>query len=400
MNDERRRLKDERRTRRSFWIFLIFAIFMFFSCDTILQDILGVDEKFELPPVPQDTTSYSERFIQINPAWDGEFFGFSLDSVQDIHIGMDQLIYIADTGNDRILMLDKAGNLQGERHFDNPLALSQDSRLNLLVANGTNTIFRIRLAEVNHVFADAPIDTIDENWFYGWGESFIEDYFAPAKFVGVAAFGDEHFYATDAFGNLVWRFCNECKTINDSIVYPTFGAILYEGSGLGTTQNPMAMTSFFVPGDDPSETIQNSGCLFTQNGDEILLQGIQPVENGAGYQSVLPADMSMDYVSLFSESEIDNQLKDVTVDRYGNIYVADATGNKIWVFDKDGNQKESETSSDSHIQYLSFGDENLFDSPAGITYNSGLGENILYVADTGNNRILRFKLTSDFDNWD
>jgi len=398
------------------YFLLILTMFGMLACDTILQDILGVDEKFELPNVPQDTTNYSERFIQINPVWDSEFFGLTPDSIQDIHIGMDQLIYIADTGNDRILMLDKAGNIQGEKYIEHPLALSQDSRLNLLVANGTNTIFRIRLAEVNHVFADAPIDTIDESWFVG-----LNPYLEDAQFVHVAAFGEEHFYTTDMAGNLVWQFCHKCKTviaendttylvitdndttfvdttIIDTMIYPTFGPIIFEGSGLGTTQNPMAITSFFVPGDDPSETIQNRGCLFTQDGDEILLQGVEPVENDAGYQSVLPKDMSMDYVSLFNKN--DNFLADVTVDRYGNIYVADAKMNKIWVLNQEGNQKESATSSDSHLQYLSFGDSTLFDSPSGITYNSGLGDNVLYVADTGNNRILRFKLTSDFDNWD
>ena len=82
------------------------------------------------------------------------------------------------------------------------------------------------------------------------------------------------------------------------------------------------------------------------------------------------------------------------------VRIVDSKQNKVWVFDQDGNHKESESSTDSHKLFLSFGDESLFNSPQGITYNSGYGENILYVADTGNNRILRFKLTSDFDSYE
>ena len=66
------------------------------------------------------------------------------------------------------------------------------------------------------------------------------------------------------------------------------------------------------------------------------------------------------------------------------IYVADSTNDSISVFDDDGNFKfsfDDDASSDK------------FDKPSGMVIDDS--ENILYVADTGNNKIRMFELTDD-----
>ncbi|MCK4386124.1 MAG: hypothetical protein KAW52_07665, partial [candidate division Zixibacteria bacterium] len=77
------------------------------------------------------------------------------------------------------------------------------------------------------------------------------------------------------------------------------------------------------------------------------------------------------------------QAEDVAVDEYGNIFVVDSERNSVLKFSRNG------------VKVLSFGTqgtgEKQFQNPKGIAY----ANKIVYVADTGNNRILRFTLSTD-----
>lgn len=78
-----------------------------------------------------------------------------------MHVGAEPLIYVADTENDRIVMLDPVGNVLGvSGRIRRPAAITQDDQLDLLVVNNTNRVYRINLLEANHVIGNARIDTI------------------------------------------------------------------------------------------------------------------------------------------------------------------------------------------------------------------------------------------------
>jgi len=76
--------------------------------------------------------------------------------------------------------------------------------------------------------------------------------------------------------------------------------------------------------------------------------------------------------------------EDVAVDEYENIFVVDSRRNQVHKFSPNG------------VRILCFGKEGTgeeeFKNPKGIAY----ANKIVYVADTGNNRILRFVLSTDF----
>ena len=67
------------------------------------------------------------------------------------------------------------------------------------------------------------------------------------------------------------------------------------------------------------------------------------------------------------------------VDNSGNIYIADAGKDSVFKFSSFGEELQS------------FGGPELFNSPSGIAFF----DRTLYVADSGNNRILRFILSTD-----
>ena len=67
------------------------------------------------------------------------------------------------------------------------------------------------------------------------------------------------------------------------------------------------------------------------------------------------------------------------IDNFGNIYIADAGKDSVYKFNTFGDELES------------FGGPDIFNQPHGVAHFN----NTLYVADTGNNRILRFSLSTD-----
>jgi sugar lactone lactonase YvrE len=67
------------------------------------------------------------------------------------------------------------------------------------------------------------------------------------------------------------------------------------------------------------------------------------------------------------------------VDNSGNIYIADAGKDSVYKFSVFGEELQS------------FGGPTVFNSPSGVAFF----DKTLYVSDTGNNRILRFTLSTD-----
>jgi DNA-binding beta-propeller fold protein YncE len=71
----------------------------------------------------------------------------------------------------------------------------------------------------------------------------------------------------------------------------------------------------------------------------------------------------------------------VTLDDANNIFVADAEKDSVYKFNTFGDEMES------------FGGADVFSSPNGVAYH----DRTLYVLDGGNNRILRFILSTEID---
>ncbi len=100
---------------------LIFLIALQISCTN----------KFNMPNENIQKGQYQNisdtLYIQQHPVWNG------FNKPEDIIVGREPFIYIADTGNDRIVMMNVAGQILGSIHIKHPTSLAQDYRLNLLV---------------------------------------------------------------------------------------------------------------------------------------------------------------------------------------------------------------------------------------------------------------------------
>ncbi|MFQ5604829.1 MAG: NHL repeat-containing protein [bacterium] len=340
---------------------------------------IGCGNKIDLPTPPNQPSTTQEQFLPFN--WGAEALQIDLNAPEDIFTGLDRLLYVADTGNDRVIMLDKSGRVQGiSQPLESPLAIGQDSHLNLLIVNGSRYVFRIDLVAQNHLISQAPIDTV------ATGAS-------SASFTAVAAFGAKgEFYVTDSSSNRIFKFDH-----NDGTLKPT----IFPGTGVGTANVPTGITSFLIPTGNLSTIINEEGFVFTQIGEVFKLQWLRGGNVLPPFTPVISPSDNVDFFNHFKDDSRDGILdylpEDVAVDNSQRIYVIDSKADSVFVFNRNGEFLRDR----NEISILSFGGtgdgDRQFRNPRGIAYLDVDDDQVLYVADTGNNRIVRFKLSSDFD---
>ena len=324
-------------------------------------------DKMPMPSAPENAglAAVSDTFyVQISPVW-GKETGYDFSAPSDVLLGREPLVYVADTGNDRVVMLDLAGNVLGQSQpVAHPLALAQDSKLRLVIANGTNRLFRIDLYAVHHDIAAAPVDTL-----------FWDIDHPHRQFTAVAAFlvrkrgRSTIFYRATATGsarndNAIFAFGENGEYLGPANLEPN-------GTGIFAAASPSGITAV----EDWSEDF-----IFTQVGNNSFkVQWITTNPEIGLTPKLNPADGPRD---IFAINKFDKP-EDVTVDREKNIYVIDAGLNRLLKFTAAGREMHS---------FGEFGSgERQFNHPQGVAFF----DRTVYVADTGNNRIVRFKLSTD-----
>jgi len=320
-------------------------------------------------------------FVQLNPVWEG------FNKPQDIMVGREPFIYVADTENDRVVMLNLAGQILGTRSIKQPVALAQDHRLNLIVVaqfdtsvgGGTQTfsaVFKLDLVSVQHQIEIAPITRLLPR---------AEDLNRPEiEYTGACVFANNIFYVArkgpnnSGFGE---------PDIDNSILIFIPKRIFRDGAEGDTLIGRVPNIDPLGQGPVSAFEISSLTSFNNQSIDIIitLTGGTSFKANWLHFQ-ITPIDQR--YVSNFSPASgldliIPNrfgQPEGGAMDPSGNIYIADAGKDSIYKFNTFGDELES------------FGGPDIFSQPHGVAFF----DKTLYVADTGNNRILRFRLSSDF----
>jgi DNA-binding beta-propeller fold protein YncE len=331
-----------------------------FWCLLVAVFLSACGEKFPLPS--QEVTTNREivtdtLYVQQAPVW-GAAQGYGFRGPADVHVGAEPLVYVADTENDRIVMLDPVGNVLGSSsRIPHPVAITQDNQLDLLVVNNTNRVYRINLVEANHVIGSARIDTIltieqrdNPNW----------------RFTAIASYLGRSYYVTRAgketADNAIVQF-NE----RDELVGPL--PLIPGGTGFFSVTEPSGIVSVRRGSVD---------FIFTQIGHSF--QRAQWITTDAyGFTPKIEQGKAFYTPGKFTAPE------DVALDDAGDIYVIDAGSDSLYKFNPAGDEFRSQ----------SFGgrgnSERQFNQPSGVAWFN----KVLYVADTGNNRIVRFKLNTD-----
>ena len=101
--------------------------------------LIGCQEThFPIDSLPQGSVNSrigDTVYVLQNPVWTG------FNHPQGIIVGNEPFIYVADTDNDRIVMLDLIGRVIGySQKINHPVALTEDKRLQLIVCAQFDTL--------------------------------------------------------------------------------------------------------------------------------------------------------------------------------------------------------------------------------------------------------------------
>lgn len=347
--------------------YLISAILLF-------SILYGCGEKFDISVFNSENNpgniAGDTIYVKLNPDWTG------FNNPQDIIIGKEPLIYVADTDNDQIVMLNLDGKRLGSKSIKHPIAIAQDYKLNLIVCSQFDTlgqtfgaVYKIDLVASNHHLETAPIKRLLPR---------TTDLNTPLrKYTGVCTFYDNSFYVARTGPN------------NSSIFDPDNSILIFkpkENNGgdslIGRVANISPTSSGLVSANQISSLTstkkRNIDILITLTGNNNFK---------AQWWNYVISSIDERYRSAFSPSDnvkfaqpnFFSRPEGATFDASGNIYVADADKDSVYKFNPFGELE------------ISFGGHDVFKQPYAVAHF----DKILYVADAGNNRILRFTLSTD-----
>jgi sugar lactone lactonase YvrE len=350
----------------------------------------GCGERIKLPTnIPRSSAGTSDTtYVPLTPVWT-QAGGISFDGPQDVHVGFDGHIYIADTGNDRVVKLDQAGNYVAQYEgTKQPNSVSQD-RLFRLVATGGNRIYLKPEDEERFDSLYAGADIYDSVMVVR-PDTIIDTVIVPPDSMVIdtitGLFDTTYIVDTVATsykaiapdprplqGYGLYFVCDSTRNRIDQFILLEsgelyrLGAAIPSGFDLSTTRGPTGLFTYLWR--------DKFRFLFCQS---LYYYSVQLLD-GDSFAPIIP---QTDSSNIYWQGTI-GLAEDVAADEFENIFVVDRQENEVHKFSRNG------------VLILSFGQEGTgekeFRSPKGIAY----ANKIVYVADTGNNRILRFVLSTD-----
>jgi hypothetical protein len=366
----------------------------------------------KLDPSFIDVPIYTNRdvaYVPIQPVWDGFMHPV------DIAVGYDELIYVADDLSEEIICFDQAGNELGRLSVPGVHSIAQDRSLDLLALGTFDTlgttlqaIYRIHLDNAGgYGLSSASIQNKVLHPFY------YKSTFAPGvddavalNNIGLRA-NNEYYIARSGSGtspvfgpdDAIVMFNAEDDFVSTVRVNTQAGILGdYFKKPLGITTKAQPPQSPFVSGE--GDFYFSSASASTQ----IKVQSINVIEteNGTDFlvEELATGDTSKADGFLYEPGRFANPI-DLTYSGDGTNYlwVVDAEKDSVFQFTNTGLEgvKAPAGSVSTKNILVSFGGTGVgisqFSQPTAVAYY----RRILYVADAGNRRVLRFKLTTDFD---
>ncbi|MFN0158326.1 MAG: hypothetical protein ACKVRP_09685 [Bacteroidota bacterium] len=347
--------------------------------------LVGCESTPALPP-SQEITTIDTSYVPITPSFTGftvEVIGPDTLGPEDILIGNDQLLYVADTRANRVVMMNRAGQTLGSREMLRPQSLAQNTRLDLYVGgemqapNGdiVGAIFKIRLYSPNsdsaHRIDLAPIDTI-------WRELA-----RPARrFPAITVFGDNQYLAVRTGPDNSSFIDPDARVLlfnaADAFVTPVPAFVTGVGNGIAYINKPTGIASFAGTKDFVlTQSIDgvSYGAIWMRYEQTIDFEGWLP-----RYDPARVEDRNIDFVRprRYLQPEA------VAIDRTRrDIFVADAELDSVFKFNSRGRFRNE-----------SFGfhqSQGAMRRPTGLAYF----ERILYVLDGVTGQVMRFRLSTD-----
>lgn len=343
----------------------------------------------------------------------------------DVHYGFDNLVYIADEQTNTVYQLDANGKILGTfTRIKAPTKIAMDRKLNIFVIGTHDTT----IASVNYSFTalyylemnqriisnETVIKKRFIHPFYIQGFQGRFDQSAQVKFVGITVFHDNSFSVArkgpennsatrlGGYDNTVVQFDANLNYTGHLSNY-----INPEGTGLSAMDDPVSMTGYAVPPQSNAVSRSKDFLVGMKGNNFYRVQGFEFKEtiDEAFYESkktFLAQDTSKTNRFLFSFASRNGQLQsrfvnpaDIVIagDRNSFILVIDSALDSLYQFNLVGEEGISVFGKKN--ERVSFGGNGTgpkqFNNPQGVAY----GGQKIFVADTGNRRIMVYKVSTD-----
>ena len=320
-------------------------------------------------PVVTETT-----YVQQSPVWN------QFNKPEAVLLGREPLIYVCDTKNNRVVQLDLAGGEIGSIEVTNPRAIAQDYNFDLLViADTTSNIFtdtlsilyRIKLVQIGGVISNASLLPLMRS-----------DYATPLssrrrKFTGVGVYSDNSYIITRTGpdntssldpDNALLRVTG----INSVTSVTPLGGFQPTGNGIYSIDKMSAITTF-------NNNLTNF--IITRNSVDFGFK-VEWFEFDDVKGTYNPRYLPGDNVDLLNK-QLGTPVG-ICLDPSNNIFVVDNARDSLYKYTSLGKYKnESFGGTGNGVKQLN--------NPNGVSFFN----KVLYIADTGNDRIVRYKLSTD-----
>ncbi len=393
------------------FLFIFCCIAVFSACEKPLGDKTNLD----FIAVP----NYDEQpiaFVPIQPALN------NFINPVDIFIGYDELIYVADKSLQKVFCFDQSGIKISELSIQGVKAIAMDRSLELLalgtkdtIINGISftldAIYRYNLTGGTGYGLASAVKTKTVIHPFYFKTSFTTSDTAT-KLNGISIMADNSYYVTRSGPS---NAPNQIGGPDDAVLVfstndrfiTTVNVQTEQGLVSDYFRKPFAISTLAKAPQSPIVK-QGGDFLFTSlNGTSALkAQYISYVSSEFGSSYTLNTSLSGQDTSkadgfMYSPHKFANP-HGITIAGDGSnyIFVTDISKDSVYLFTLnglEGIQPPPGNSSTKNIK-VSFGGTGIgpkqFNKPTAVAYHN----KILYICDTGNGRISRFKLTTEFVN--
>ena len=386
--------------------------FIFLTLLTSCEGFFGDKTDISFIDVPE----YSPRevaYVPVQPALQ------NFVRPVDIIAGFDELIYVVDEATEEIISLDESGRELGRLGLKGVKSVAQNRQLDLLaigkveVNRGGNLleftcIYRIDMhgsgANFGIQYAEVT-DTLIHPFYF---KSTYSSSDVDVEFNKIAILQDNRFYVTrSGTDNNPQKFGGPDDAIllfdSDGTYLTPVSVNTPNGLFRDYFKKPIGITSFVQPPQISAFGPDHFIFTSVSENTSIKVQVIDYIETdfGANYEPriLFDSDTTVSDGNLTTPDKFERPVSVLlTGDGTNFIFVVDQAKDSFYQFTVTGLEgvKPPPGAATSKYQMASFGGSgeglSQFNQPSAIAYKN----NIVWVCDTGNERILRFKLTTDF----
>lgn len=379
----------------------------FTSCD----DYFGEKTDLGFIEVPEQT--YREvAYVPVQPILNQ--FAYPTDIIA----GFDELIYVVDAGSQEVIALDESGLELSRKFIPGARGIAQDRRLNLLVigsipdtVNGLiserSCIYRMNLnTNLGYGLQYAEITNTIIHPYYYKTTAISRDEQVTFNRISVL-FDNTYLVTRSGPNNSPTQSGGPDNSVllfgeNDQFITPIVVSNAQGGIFTDYFKFPFAISTLAKP---PQISVDQRGDFIFSSIDPNGVLNVQYIENqqsidGSSYSP--KTDFSTDTTQASSFITDPNKFIEPSGVEYAGdgsnfIFVVEKAKDSLYQFTANGLEGVQPPPASGETKYIntSFGGEGTgptnFNEPMAVAYK----DRVLYVADAGNGRILRFKLTLD-----